>query len=341
MSWTNMTSPNKKRSFSQIAAFVLATSIVAALGSGPSARAASLAATLPAYASVRLDLQYGRADKAISLLSKRLTANPTDDAAHQLLCRVYLQEERWRDAAQECETAVRLAPGDSNNHLWLGRAYGEVAAHASLASAYGLARKVHVEFETAVRLDPKNVAALSDLGEYYVDVPRLIGGGTGHAEKIARQLASLDATRFHALQAKIEGKKGDLTSAEHEWKLAIQTSHDPAEQWMDLATFYAGQKDLAAMQQAIANGIAANRPDASPLVTAASLLVAHHRDLGHAEELLRQYLASPNQSEDAPAFQVRVQLGRLLASLGRPTAARAQFAAAQALASDYTLAQHG
>lgn len=340
MSWINMTSPNKKQLFPQIAAALTLASCALALTPKP-VNAASLPAAPPVYASVRLDLQHGRANRAIWALTKRLAANPGDADAHQLLCRVYLQEERWTDAARECETAVRLAPGDSNNHLWLGRVYGEAAAHASLTSAYGLARKVRAEFEAAVQLDPQNVAALSDLGEYYVDVPRLIGGGTGRAEKIARQLASLDTARFHALQAKIDGKKGDLMSAEREWKLAIQSSSNPAEQWMDLATFYAGQKNLAAMQQAIANGIAANRPDASPLVTAASLLVAQRQDLERAAELFRQYLASPNQSEDAPAFRVRVQLGQLLASLGQPTAAQKQFAAAHALASGYAPAQRG
>jgi hypothetical protein len=55
--------------------------------------------------------------------------------------------------------------------------------------------------------------------------------------------------------------------------------------------------------------------------------------------MLRQYLASHDQSEDAPAFQVRVQLGNLLAANGDKTEATKEFAAAHTLASDYEPAQ--
>ena len=76
---------------------------------------------------VNADLTVGRADDAISRLSSSLAANPADAEAHNLLCRVYYQEERWDDAIHECETAVRLMPQESEYHLWLGRAYGEKA----------------------------------------------------------------------------------------------------------------------------------------------------------------------------------------------------------------------
>ena len=55
---------------------------------------------------VRADLTMGRADDAISHLRSSLTANPEDAEAHNLLCRVYFQEEQWDDAIGECETAV-------------------------------------------------------------------------------------------------------------------------------------------------------------------------------------------------------------------------------------------
>ncbi len=48
------------------------------------------------------------------------------------------------------------------------------------------------------------------------------------------------------------------------------------------------------------------------LVDAASILTDMHRQLDLAERLLRDYLASPAKSEDAPAFKVHEQLGDLL-----------------------------
>jgi len=39
------------------------------------------------------------------------------------------------------EKAVAINPKDSNYHRWLGEAYGAKADHASMVSAYSLARK--------------------------------------------------------------------------------------------------------------------------------------------------------------------------------------------------------
>jgi predicted Zn-dependent protease len=289
--------------------------------------------------TIRQDLKNGHADDAIALLQQDLSKNSANAADHDLLCRVYIQEEQWKDAQQECNRAVELEPNNSGYHQWLGRAYGDAAAHASLTSAYSLAKKVHAEFETAVRLDPTNQSALSDLGEYLIDVPRILGGGTGHAEEIAQQLQPLNAARYHALQAKIDAKKSDDSGAEQEWKLAIQSSSYPATEWMGLAEFYAQRKNFPAMQQAIQSGIAADPGNGPALVQGATLLIEKHKDPAKAEQMLRQYLASHQQSEDAPAFQVQVQLGKLLAKNGDRAEAAKEFAAAHALASDYEPAQ--
>jgi predicted Zn-dependent protease len=90
--------------------------------------------------SVRQDLDFGRADSALQRLGTVLSQNPSDAEAHNLRCRVFYQEEQWDAAIADCGAAVQQAPGESNFHLWLGRAYGQKAAHASLMSAYALAR---------------------------------------------------------------------------------------------------------------------------------------------------------------------------------------------------------
>src|ERR1700742_5114908 len=130
---------------------------------------AVFAASIPSngWEPVHTDLTLGKADEAISLLGSSLTANPEDAEAHNLLCRVYYQEERWDDAIRECEIAVRLKPMDGSYHLWLGRAYGEKADSIHSIKAYGLAKKVRDEFERAVQLDGANVDALSDLGQVH------------------------------------------------------------------------------------------------------------------------------------------------------------------------------
>jgi tetratricopeptide (TPR) repeat protein len=79
----------------------------------------------------------------------------------------------------------------------------------------------------------------------------------------------------------------------------------------------------------------AAKPHGPALVDAAALLTRTHREPQLAIELLKLYLASPNQSADAPAFQVRIQLSRLLEQQGDHGGAQQQIEAAAELARDY------
>ena len=54
--------------------------------------------------------------------------NRTDAESYHLLSRAYYATEQWDAAISNGEHAVNLKDGDSNFHLWLGRAYGRKAA---------------------------------------------------------------------------------------------------------------------------------------------------------------------------------------------------------------------
>ncbi|HEX4022509.1 MAG TPA: tetratricopeptide repeat protein [Acidobacteriaceae bacterium] len=290
------------------------------------------------YADIRSMLNSGQANDAITALKKILAANPQDAQANNLLCRVHFQEQLWQDAAHACEAAVQAQFDNSEFHDWLGRAYGEQAEHASMFNAYGIAKKVHSEFETAVQLDAKNTAALADLGEFTVEAPSVLGGGLDKAQGLAEKMKPLDAGKYHELLAQIAIKSKDNAAAERELKLATVESNDPAQAWMNLASFYGKENNFPVMEQAVQHGIAVDTKHSSALVDGASTLMKYKHNLPLAETMLRQYLTSSNQTEDAPVFRVYVQLGELLNMQGQEQAAQQQYAIAKALASGYAAA---
>jgi tetratricopeptide (TPR) repeat protein len=302
---------------------------------------ATSAASVPSNVlqPVSTDLTVGKADDAISLLSSSLAANPEDGEAHHLLCRVYYQEERWDGAIRECETAVQLKPADSSYHLWLGRAYGEKADSIHSIKAYGLAKKVHDEFERAVQLDSENVDALSDLGEFYTAAPGIVGGSKKKAQNVAQALERYSPAQAHQLKGRLAEKDKNYTLAESEFKQAVEASDQSADGWMALASFYSRRRQSEPMLAALHAGIDADtkaaRPQGPALVEGAGLLTRNHLDLPLAIQLLRQYLASPNKSADSPAFQVSANLSRLLEQQGDQVGARQQLQAAAELASAY------
>jgi tetratricopeptide (TPR) repeat protein len=282
--------------------------------------------------------QAGRADEAAALANSALASNPRDAQAHQLLCRIDYSQTLVESAVHECEAAVALAPNDSENQLWLARAYGMKAQRANMIAAFSLARKVKTAFEEAANLDPHSVAALSDLGDFYIAAPAVVGGGLDKAEELSQRMEALSAARAHRLLARVAEKKGDLTTAEAEFKKAVASGRSP-DAYIDLGHFYQHQQRYNEAEAALKAAIHEDRTHDPVLVDAASILTATHRDSPLAEQLLREYLASPAKSEAAPAYKVHVQLGDLLAKDGDKDGARQEYDAALGLASRYPAAR--
>lgn len=283
-------------------------------------------------------LQSGRADEASALLRSAISTDPRNAHAHQLLCRVFYAEDLADEAVRECEAAAALNPTDSETQLWLAQAYGAKATRVNLVAAFSLARKVRTAFEDAARLDPQNPTALSDLGEFYVSAPGVVGGGLDKAQEIATRLQPISPSKSHRLLALIAEKNNDLPTAEAEFKRAIEAGHTP-EAYVDLGHFYQRQHRFDESESTLNTAVHQDRAHGPALVDAASILVAAHRDPHKAEDLLRQYLASPAKSESAPAFRVHVELGKLLAADGNKEAARQEYTAALALAANYAPAK--
>jgi tetratricopeptide (TPR) repeat protein len=283
-------------------------------------------------------LQQGRVDEATVGLNEIIAAQPGDAQAHQLLCRIYYAQDMADNAIHECQLAASIDPASSDNQMWLGRAYGFKASHANPLSALSLAVKVRVAFERAVQLDPENIHAMNDLGEFYVAAPSLIGGGLDKAQALAARMQPHFPSQAHRLLALIAEKKKEDAVAEAEFSNAVAAGKTP-EAYIDLGQFYERHHQPDKMIGALRSGIATDHRKGPSLVDAASVLTDAHRSPELAETLLRTYLSSAAKTDDAPAFKVHVQLGDLLAHQGDPAAAHREYAAALALASNYVPAR--
>lgn len=333
--------------------FVLALGIVlASAGSLAPVKAQSRSASQPAdelpssalrssasiLAHANAALQAGKADKALSLLQQLPDGGARDAQAQNLACRVEFTVAQWDAAIRDCQQAIRLDPRNSDNHMWLGRALGEKANQASFLSAFQLGKRVLAEFQTATQLDPRNAPALSDLGEFYLEAPGVLGGGLQKAESIAEQLDRVDPARAAELRAGMASQRGDYAQAEAYLKKALAVRSHPARQWSALARFYAARGRWNEMETAVQNceSAAAHDPGAAvALYDAASVLIKVKRDPQLAEKLLQEYLASPYKTEEAPAFIAYARLARLQQNLGEDANAQVALAAASELASEY------
>ena len=283
-------------------------------------------------------LAAGRVDQALQTIEQQILTSPTAES-YNLLCRAHFELEAWDAAIPACEKASSLAPNNGLYHLWLGRAYGEKADHTNFLKATGLAKKVRTELERAVEFAPDNWAARTDLAEFYLEAPGIVGGGKDKARAQAALLVPLNPAGAHWVNARIAEKDQDDATAEREYRAAIDASHGGAFAWMNLAGFYRHTSRFDEVEQALRTmeSRPLDRPGA--LVDGASLLLRTGRNYPMAIRLLRRYVNSSTTAEEAPVFKAHYMLGELLEKQGDRPAAAEEYRAALSLAHTYGRAQ--
>jgi tetratricopeptide (TPR) repeat protein len=284
-------------------------------------------------------LAAGRADDAITTLRSKINTSPNDGEAYNLLCRAYFSMGDWDRGISACEKAIAIAPSNSRYHMWLGRIYGEKADGIVFFKAASLAGKVREEFETAVRLDPNNVDARSDLGEFYLEAPGIVGGGRDKAEAQIQALTALDPAKAYYLKGRLAEKKKDFPAAEKEYRSAIEASHGSALTWFNLALFYRHQQRWDDMEAAINHAGAAQMDRPEILMESGEILLRSGRNYSGAVQFLRRYLALNSKVEEAPAFKAHYLLGTALEKQGDKQAAAQEYRAALSLAKGFSRAQ--
>jgi tetratricopeptide (TPR) repeat protein len=299
----------------------------------------SSAAVAAADDSAPALLAAGRADDAITTLHSKINSSPNDAEAYNLLCRAYFSMGDWDHGISACEKAVALEPNNSRYHMWLGRIYGEKADGSNFFSAASLAGKVRTEFETAVRLDPNNVDACSDLGEFYLEAPGIVGGGRDKAEAQVQVLAALDPAKADYLKGRIAEKKKDVVTAEREYRAAIEASHGSALTWFNLALFFRHQQRWNDMEDAIQRAVSAQLDRPEIIMESGEVLLRSGRNVQAAAQYLRRYLALNSKVEEAPAFKAHYLLGTALEKQGDKQGAAQEYRAALSLARNFSRAQ--
>lgn len=297
--------------------------------------AAGVAAAAPDSLDSMQVFSTGRMSDLIGTL-----VNRHDAESYHLLSRAYYATEQWDAAIQNGEQAVSLRSDDSDFHLWLGRAYGKKAEEiGNPLAAAGFARKAKNEFERAVELNPSNISARADLSEYYVEAPGFMGGGTEKARTQASQLQNLDPAAADWIRAIASQKDRKFGDAENSFKAAIAASQNPAQYWLNLASFYRQRGHLDEMERAVATAVQLPNRPAITYYDAASELSQGGRNLPAAVQYLKTYLASGKMVEDAPAFRAHYLLGQIYEKSGDRTQASAEYRSSLSLAPDFVRAR--
>jgi tetratricopeptide (TPR) repeat protein len=204
----------------------------------------------------------------------------------------------YKKAVEALETALKYDPRNSMTTLWLARAYGRRAETSGPFTAMGFARHAHQNFERASELDPRNLEALSDLFEYYLDAPGFLGGGMDRAEAAVARIAALDAPEGQWAQAKLAEKRKQPGAIEQHLRQAIKLAPARLGLRLELARHLARQGRFAESDQTLAGAESLAPGSPRVLFATAEIDVKYSRNLEVAKQILQRYMNLPLTPDD-------------------------------------------
>jgi tetratricopeptide (TPR) repeat protein len=237
--------------------------------------------------------------------------NARDASAAYYLGRIAFEENRLEDAAKYFETAARLDSTSSTHFLWLGRAYGRQAQRANVLKQAGLAKKTKAAWERAVRLDPDNLDARSDLIRYYTQAPGFMGGSTERAFEQAEEIRKRNALRGYLELGALYEREEKLADAESAYVAAAAEHSEHRIGAYRLGVFY---QNTGAYDKAFAlfESMLAEDPDEyGALFQIGKTGAMSGQRLDRAQAALEAYLATTPGKNDPSLAAAHWRLGMI------------------------------
>jgi tetratricopeptide (TPR) repeat protein len=277
--------------------------------------------------AARQQFDQGQYGAAMTTLQSAQSENPSSAETYFWMGRALFEVHDFDGAIAQFQKAVGLDGNVSAYHMWLGRAFGN---KADKEKSFFVARNAKGQFETAVKLDPSNVAARRDLADYCMQAPWIVGGNKDEALAQVNAVETIDPVEGHLLRAEYDlNILKNRTKAEGEYRQVLAEKPDGVEPYLEAAAFFVRQNELPEMKSTI-DELAEKHPSDPRLALYRGIFgVLSNDNLDNAEEELKSYLASTPERSNWPSHSsVRDWLGRLYEQQGKDVQAAEQYRAA-------------
>jgi len=278
-----------------------------------------------AEADAWLKARDARAAPAVAALLK---ASPRSAEVRILQARLLLQQDKADDAIDAASEAVELAPANAQAYYWLGNAYGSRIGRVGTLSQALMAPKLRDAFERAIALDPDLHDARTNLMEFYLQAPAVVGGGVDKARAQAVELARRDPPRGHYARGRLAvyDKQPEVAAKAY---LAAWEARPESVSYRTAAGL--ALQETKQWDRAFGLYLAWTAEDAKAAgawyqLGRTAVLSGQRADVG--ADALRNYIALPLAPGQPPVHHAWYRLGQLQAQAGDKDAARASFAKA-------------
>jgi tetratricopeptide (TPR) repeat protein len=251
-------------------------------------------------------------------------AGKSSHVAAYYLGRIASEENDLDKAGDWFEQAIKMNEGSSVYHMWMGRVLCEKAQTANKLKQPFLAKNCRNEWERAIQLDPNNLDARSDIIEFYLQAPGIMGGSKDKARQEAQEIKKRDFTRGTAAAANVATRTQDFAGAEREWQSYIKSQPDSSLGHVMLAVTLTTEKKYDEALAVLDKRLAAKPDDKAALYGVGRLGAVSGLHMDRAETALKQYLADPPK-QNPSLTGAHFRLGQIYQKKGDIKAARQEY----------------
>lgn len=234
-------------------------------------------------------------EEAKAMLERIIDNNEKNAEAHYYLSFALYKLKNLDDAIEESERAVELDNKNAEYHYNLGRLYGEETEEASFLRLPSKVKKLRIEAETALKLNPNHVGARILLSNFYFHAPGIFGGSYEKAIEQATIASKLDEWEGKSLLIRIYNKIEEYNKAEKECKYLEKTNSNDKKR---LLYIYDNYGNLLQKQNRVDEAIE-NYKKAVPLNTDKTW---PHNNLGYLYSLKGMFKEALNEYNKALAI---------------------------------------
>ena len=198
----------------------------------------------------------GKYNESQALFRQVLKESP-DNAVACYYLGMLVMDKDYDEAIDLIEKSVDADKTNAKYHLALGNAYGLKAQRAGILKKFGAASNCRKQYETAVQSDPKLTEARSNLIEYFLQAPGIMGGSDEKAMAQADTIASYDTYLGNLARARIHEYKKEFPEEEQNYLNAIYAEPKKPLAYEGLWAFYINQKNDAKANETLSKALKA------------------------------------------------------------------------------------
>lgn len=190
--------------------------------------------------------------RAQTELAPALKQNPNDPQLNYEMSKISIALGHFDDAVHQAEKALAGNNNHPDYHAQLVEALGAKLNSESTGflARLSLARRFQAEAEATLKMDPRNLDTNTDLMQFYLEAPSMVGGDKSKAAALADKLVTLDPPHGYILKAQFADHEHQPDEAAQFYKRAAEAAPNDYEIVASAANFFLNLENQKGFPQA-------------------------------------------------------------------------------------------